>query len=135
MKASILEEQTDHLLGGSLMEEDTNADTDHLDALAEKLADKEPSDFLKMDDGYINDYIVWMSSKYDKTAIQKRMAVHESQSEKLRSNAKANDAKIDKQDVLYELCDASIGVLDGKSVEKMVKKVKAFIKERSSFKD
>ena len=131
MKASILEEQTDHLLGGSLMQEDK----DHLDALAESLADKEPSDFLKMDEGYINDYIVWLSSKYDKKTIQKRMAIHESQSEKLRSNPKANDAKIDKQDVLYELCEASIGVLDGKPIGKMVKKVKSFIKERLSFKE
>jgi hypothetical protein len=90
MKVSILEEQADHLLGSSLMQEDK----DHLDALAESLTDKEPSDFLKMD-----------------------------------------DAKIDKQDVLYELCEASIGVLDGKPIGKMVKKVKSFIKERLSFEE
>jgi hypothetical protein len=138
-------EECSHYLGDDSVLEEAKITIDGIEPLDEKEAEvvnARPKDIQDVDNKYIELYLRWLVTNFDKAAIDKRMDIHDGQSETLRRkkseaqarNTKFDERPIDIQDLFSSMCEAAQLIIKGKPLEAGVKKVRSFISSRKSFK-
>lgn len=133
-------DQFDYLLGEVLEEEKiTVGGVEPITEKEYRIVAEKPDDFRDINEKYIELYIRWLLTNYNKAEIKKRKSVHDKQMDILLGN---NDQlKGQMQRILGSMCHVAITVLDGKEkdapklLEGGIKMVSKLVNELKDLRD